>query len=77
MTNRTSNDVPGSTKPGYTYPVYKQWRSEWMGGGGDVGGGGIGANGAVAPGGIFWRGFQIPREVRIAIWSFQILIFRY
>ena len=48
------------------------------GGGVDVGRGGeIGANGAVAPGGIFWRGFQIPREVRIAIWSFQILIFRY
>ena len=30
---------------------------------------------AVAPGGTFWRGrhfgFQIPYEVRIAIWSFQ------
>ena len=57
-----------------------------MGGGGDVGGGGLGgwgggggieANGAFAPGGIFWRDFQIPHEVRIAIWSFQILIFRY
>ena len=36
-------------------------------------GGGIEANGAFAPGGIFWRDFQIPHEVRIAIWSFQIL----
>ena len=43
------------------------------GGWGGCWGGGIGANGAVAPGGIFWRDFQIPHEVRIAIWSFQIL----
>ena len=75
MTNRTSNDVPGSTKPGYTYPVDKQWQREGRGRGGDVRGE-VGANGVVAPG-IFWRGFQIPHEVRIAIWSFQILIFRY
>ena len=77
MTNRTSNDVPISTKPGILIRCISSGGASGWGVGGMLGGGGIEANGAFAPGGIFWRDFQIPHEVRIAIWSFQILIFRY